>query len=191
MLKFTDLMRFPGQFAKRESSIYQINIELAKADDTPQKIIFGSITQSKQQHGQKIEAVKIDGKLSLQSPVQIQCSCQSFKYEFAGPLLRIDSLLEKEYYEYAIKMNKPKKKNVNQLAGGCKHIIKLSRLIWSKQTLPNFGLVKDVMRDRKYMMASQQVSMNNYNPRDPYQKMDRQELLKKQRAHKRAAARIM
>ncbi len=190
MLKFTDIMRFPGQFSKREALIPNVNIELAHVEDSPDKLSIGSISTSSTEYAQKIEVNKIKGKFELQSPIKVQCSCQSFQYEFAGPLLKVDGLLEREYFEYAIRMHKPKKKNPNQVLGVCKHLVKFSRLIWSRKTLMNYGLIQNVMLQRKYMMASQQISMNKFNPRDPYQRMDRQELLRKQRAQKRMAALI-
>ncbi len=188
MLTFTDIMRFPGQFAKRESLISNISIEIAHVQESPDKLSLGGISSTN--YAQKIEIDKINGKFELRSPIKVQCSCQSFQYEFAGPLLRVDGLIEKEYYEYSIRMNKPKKKNPNQVLGVCKHLVKFSRLVWSRKDIKNHGLIQNIMTQRKYMMASQQVSMSQANPRDPYQQMDRQDLLRKQREQKRVAALI-
>ena len=190
MLKFTDIMRFPGQFSKRESLIQKIDIKLADVQDSPEKISLGGITTSSTEYVQKIEVEKIKGQLDLQSSIQVQCSCQSFQYEFAGPLLRVDGLLGKEFFMYDILKHKPKKKNPNQVVGVCKHLVKFSRFIWSRKSLPNYGLTQNVMLQRKYAMASQQINMNKFSQRDPYQRGNPQELLRKQREQKRLAALI-
>lgn len=183
MLTLNQLMNFPGQFGHRQNSISKVKIHLLDVQDSEKILIIGGISNSQRntQYAQKIEIQKTDNKLTLQNQVRILCSCQSFKYEFAGSLLKINSLLESEFFEYMIQKHKPKKKNVFQTPSGCKHIIALARTLWKNQNLSNFGLISNVNLQRKYMFLSNQVSMNNWNPRDPYQQSNRQKILQQQR----------
>ena len=186
MITFSDILKFPGQYAKRENSIQKVNIQLANVQDSDEILEIGGIVNSQSgQYAQKIEIHKNSKDINLQNPVKLLCSCQSFKYEFAGALLKIDSLLESEFFEYAIRMHKPKKKNIYQLPSGCKHIIALARFAWTHKNRPNYGLIPNINLQRQFMFLSSQVSMQNWNPRDPYQQANRQKMLQKQREQKR------
>ncbi len=183
---FENALRFPAQYGKRQSGIARLDVKIADVQDTEDQLIIGGLSKSsKSQYAQRIEIQKIDNIFNKQCSIQILCSCESFKYEFAGALLRNKALLETEFFEYAIKMHKPKKKNINQVVSGCKHVIALANIIWKNKTLKNFGLVQNVQNQRQYMMANMKVSMDNFNPRDPHQIANRQKMLIKQREQKR------
>ena len=190
MLKFSDILKFPGQYSRREPSIAKVNIQLAHVEDQEDKVVVGGLSTS--QNGQYCPQIHINKKSTtedLKSAVQfdknvkILCSCPSFKFEFAGALMKINSLLEEQYFAYAILTHKPKHKNIYQIPSGCKHIIALARKIWTNKNLKNYGLISNIMLERQYMFASMQVSMENWNPRDPYQtsRMSRNEMQKKKK----------
>ena len=183
MFKFSDILKFPGIYSKREEKIRKVNLQLANVEENNNLLTLGGVcTSQRNQYGPKIEVHK-NGKenLNLYYPVKILCSCESFKYEFAGALLKVNALLEEEYFKYNIMMHKPRKKNIYQLPSGCKHIIALARHCWGKKSIKNFGLIPNVMLQRQYMFLTMQVSMMNYNPRDPYQMMERAKMLKRMR----------
>jgi effector-binding domain-containing protein len=186
MITFNDILKFPAQYSKRENSIQKVNMQLADVQDSDEILNIGGICSSQTgQYAQKIEIHKNSKDINLQNPVKLLCSCESFKYEFSGSLLKIESLLESEFFEYAIRMHKPKKKNIYQIPSGCKHIIALARFIWTHKNRPNYGLISNINLQRQFMFLSMQVSMNNWNPRDPYQQANRQKMLQQQRKQKR------
>jgi hypothetical protein len=78
-----------------------------------------------------LSLVIYDTKVDVKSRIKVDCTCQSFKYEFAYAINFDDGLLLPDNYEMLTK--KPKKRNIYNYPTGCKHLIKLGQMIYQKK----------------------------------------------------------
>jgi len=122
MLRLRDLMQFPPFYSKRQGSIRQTEINITGIDKQEN---FTEITGQSKDYKQTI---RIFGQqLIPNSAVQVICTCQSFKFEFAHALLKHESLLTPETFKTEL-LGKPTKKNPYLIPSGCKHIIALANV---------------------------------------------------------------
>ena len=78
--------------------------------------------------GKYSQMIRILGEIIPNSPVQITCNCESFKFEFSHAVFKNDSLINPQNFGPDI-IKKPLEKNKYQIPSGCKHVIALANLI--------------------------------------------------------------
>lgn len=118
MLKFRNLLNFPSYYSKRNNSVNTVfinHVNINKIDND--HILVSATTNNKY-----ITNIFTPIKVNLDSPVQISCTCDSFKFEFAYALYQINSLYNFENY-----ILKKSTKNKMNIPSPCKHIIALAK----------------------------------------------------------------
>lgn len=121
MLRFRDLMQFPPFYSKRQGSIRQTMANIVGFNKQEH---FVEVTGKSKDYKQTIRILGQD--ILPNSAVQINCTCPSFKFEFAHSLLKHESLLSPETFDTEL-LKKPTKKNPYLVPSGCKHIIALAK----------------------------------------------------------------
>ncbi len=124
MLRYRDLLNFPSFYSKRQESIRETLVQITGMSNNPdEKIIEINGTS-----GKYSQMIRILGEIIPNSPVQITCNCESFKFEFSHAVFKNDSLINPQNFGPDI-IKKPLEKNKYQIPSGCKHVIALANLI--------------------------------------------------------------
>jgi len=129
MITLQNMLNFPSLLSARNDSWKPLRPEIMSVkkvnDDTT--IVTGKTGK----HIQKIEIS--GGKTTLASPVKVNCTCESFKFEFAYAVNKYEGLLNPGRFETSLS-KPPKEKNKFSKPSGCKHIIAFSRLLTKRIT---------------------------------------------------------
>jgi hypothetical protein len=127
MLRFRDLLQFPPFYAKRNKSIRQVQISIQNIDRQENYIDISGVSKDYK------STIRIYGNININSRVSISCTCQSFNFEFAHALFRVQSLFNPNNFGDNL-LKKPLDKNKYMIASGCKHIISLANLILKEKS---------------------------------------------------------
>jgi hypothetical protein len=122
MLRFRDLLQFPTFYSKRNKNLREIQITLGNIDRQEDYIEIEGISKNYK------PTIRIFGDFSPNTNVLISCTCQSFNFEFAHAVSRVQSLLNPQNFGDNL-IKKPLEKNKYMIPSGCKHIIGLANLI--------------------------------------------------------------
>jgi len=125
-------MNFPSAYKTREDKIKVLKPNIIKVVLKDNNIfIYGNTNSHKQIILFYLENTIIpNGSIlssivNIDTPIKVECDCQSFKYEFEY-VLGNDNLV----YPRNFNMNSgPREKNPLYIKSGCKHIIALGRYI--------------------------------------------------------------
>lgn len=122
-MQLKNIIIIPPRYRNREDKINQLKIsEINYIMESPNFIVSSIINK----HVCVVKFLQPD-HIDLNSSILIDCTCESFKYEFAYP--NKEHLLFPEKYID----KKPIKKNIYLLEGVCKHIYKLGRFIFANK----------------------------------------------------------
>ena len=125
MLRFRDILNFPSFYSKRQESIRKTLTSITGMSNNPDN----KTIEIKGKSGKYSQTVRILGNdITLNSPVQITCDCESFKFEFSHAVFKVESLINPENFGPDIR-KKPLEKNKYQIPSGCKHVISFANLI--------------------------------------------------------------
>ena len=133
MIYLRDIVQFPAQFRHRFKKLYEVGFTSIQTDQKENSIQFIGTT-AKSGHTTQIEMALKNGRIDMQSPIQMRCSCESFQYEFMFPAHKQKGLLGELPQLPPGKSVRPKVKNPYSVVGGCKHIIKLAKYIQTQRS---------------------------------------------------------
>ena len=134
-MKLKNIIVVPAKYKNREDKIRELILTNVKyIFDYPDLTISGIINQ----HMPTVKFLQ-PNHIDLNSNILIDCSCESFKYEFAYP--NKDNLIYPNKYID----KKPTQKNIYLIQGACKHIYALGRYIFS-----NKNKILEKMKGAKY-----------------------------------------
>lgn len=121
MIQFGRLLSFPLTFKNLTNKLKTVSISDIKAIKSSENIQILSSA-----NGHNVEINIIDRKININSPVQLYCDCEFFKYNLAYPLYKNNSLLHTNNFV----LRPPRKKNQHMQLSGCKHIILVCQSLW-------------------------------------------------------------
>lgn len=118
-MQLKNILNPPAYFRDREKSIRQVKIYnvQAKIEDND-LFIIGNINN----HTTIIKLLN-PKDIQISNNILIDCTCKSFKYEFAYPN-KDDLLFPNNYLD-----RPPRERNIHRITGVCKHLHALARYI--------------------------------------------------------------
>lgn len=135
MIELGKLTRFPAFFRYREKlvdSVELLNININQVEGE------GILATSNSRSGHSQYIMIRDDKIGLKSLCKIYCTCESFKYDFAYALNKIDSLYIPSFIDkmkmFRSTIKRPRERNVYNIPSPCKHIVKLARYLIRTKT---------------------------------------------------------
>lgn len=121
MIILNDLLNFPSFYRDRRQSLEGLIPTITNFKELDTSYLFeGKVGK----YNVAIEFIKKE-PITLKSPVRVECSCASFKYEFAAVLFRNRGLYNRENFFVSL----PKEKNKFSIISGCKHIISFANYV--------------------------------------------------------------
>lgn len=121
MIQFGRLLSFPLTFKNLTDKLKTVDISEIKATKSARNIQILANA-----NGHVVELNIIDEKININSPVQLYCDCDFFKYNLAYTLYKNKSLLHTNNFV----LMPPRKKNQSMQLSGCKHIILVCQSLW-------------------------------------------------------------
>jgi hypothetical protein len=124
-MKFIQLLNFPAYYKSREKSLNKLVVN--KVINVLLQPDFFTISANINNHIPTINIIgNMNNGITPDHIVQISCSCESFKYEFAASINNINALINPDDFNTGAAL----KKNKFNIPSGCKHIIILARYVW-------------------------------------------------------------
>lgn len=127
MIKFRNILHFPSKYKDRNKNVAPVKILISNLEKIDNKLV---ITGETDKYVSVIAINDID-KFDINNEVQINCNCESFKYEFQTPVYNSGGLYHTRLINTSHLTVLPKEKNQFMVVSGCKHIIKLAQIILS------------------------------------------------------------
>jgi len=124
VISFGRLLSFPLQFRNLGNKIKQIEMNEIGAILKDNKITINSTA-----NGHHVEILAHGSSLTANTPVEIFCDCEFFKYNLAFGLSKVGSLLHPESFVLV----PPKSKNMHLTLSGCKHIILMAQTVFQNR----------------------------------------------------------
>ena len=129
MIKFNNFLNFPTYYKNRQQRIIQVSVSIIDYQKTDNELFVQAIANNKYNVSVSITNLK-------SKETKVNCTCDSFKYEFAKSLDKVDGLLNREYYVNIWKKGYIRKtrrrSNPFNIPSGCKHVIATCRMIRRK-----------------------------------------------------------
>ena len=132
MILLKHIINFPSYFGSRREKLRDVVFRKITQYVGSNSITFTGTT-AKSGHTTTTEVGFIDRKITLQSPIKMRCSCESFTYEFLFTTYKNNALLGDLPKLPSGKSLMPKKKNPHFVIGTCKHIVKLAQYIQTQR----------------------------------------------------------
>ena len=126
-LRYQNLLNYPAYYKKR----YQ-NLDSILMYNFDYKIIDDKIVAECKANTHNVLLIVQGTKITLDSRIFVDCSCESFKFEFAFAINQSNGLVYPGNY-VTLTSKRPSgasKKNIFSYPTGCKHLIKLARMLY-------------------------------------------------------------
>ena len=132
MLNFGNFLFFPEKYKNRTPSTKNLSFQNFQFhyNPTTQSVWFFAVINGKYDVDISLKLAGQD--FSMSTPCKVNCTCESFTYEFMHALYLNDGLLKPESYHPNM-LKKPSKKNTFNIPSGCKHIVFFANQLWQNR----------------------------------------------------------
>ncbi len=118
------LLYLPAYYKNRQEAVNTVMLSNLNIEKKENQLICNCIANRKYQ-----VSIIINGRIQSSSEIMIDCTCESFKYEFAYTVGRDKSLIYPNRYLKTISKDKNKFLHLT----GCKHLIKFGSYIFANK----------------------------------------------------------
>lgn len=127
-MKLSNIINYPAYYKDRIDKLKTVNLSDISFDIKDKLIITALANRYR-----LIVRFEEDFEINHNSIIKVDCTCDSFKFEFANAIRASDGLLYPEKY-----LEKPSRsRNIYQYVVGCKHLMALGRFLYNRRNVIN------------------------------------------------------
>ncbi len=130
-MKLTNILNFPAIYKDRAAKLKEISLHSLNIKIKPEE---NSIYITGEVNKYVTKIILKDLIIKPNTKILVDCTCDSFKYEFSRAINKDNSLINNLAYGLTL-TNIPKSKNIYQHISGCKHLIYLGQYIFHRKNL--------------------------------------------------------